>query len=163
MNKTVSLEKFLIFNKKFAIHEEWIQRGCSAVKTPSNTVPGYYALATQNTEAYSFYRRSLLPYLSKARGNKIFFVEFKSLLDECKRKYTKDMIQFERFHQTPSEKFKGQWLNLFDRFIDTSLTHENCYLYLQKYEVEIFLLFLTQLRHLRVHSSQSGRRPRQAT
>ena len=148
MNQTIDLEKYLSLSNKFAIHEEWIQQGCPADKTPSSTVPGYLALASQNIEAYAFYRRSLLPYLSQARGNQLFFKEFCQIITECKQKHAEDMIQFEQFHNAPSEKFKGQWANLFDRFIDTNLNHTNCYKYLQKYEVEYFLVVLAQLRQI---------------
>jgi hypothetical protein len=84
MNKIIGSEKFFIYSNKFAIHEAWIQQGCPEEKTPSSTIPGYSALASQNIEAYRFYRQSLLPYLSEVRGNELFFKELRQLIIDCK-------------------------------------------------------------------------------
>lgn len=148
MEQIIDSEMFLDLVNKFAMHEEWIQKGCSSDDIPDSTILGYFALASQNGDAYGLFRRSMLPYLSEARGNQSLFRELCQCITDCEEKYPEDMTQFWMAHNAPSEKFKGQWNNLFDRFENTDLTHENCFKYQQKYEIEYPLVVFTQLRQL---------------
>lgn len=148
VNPTIDSEKFLDLSTKFALHEEWIQKGCPTDKRPEKPIPGYFALASQNGDAYGFYRRSLFPYLSEARGNQQFFREFSQIITECEEKYPEAMALFWQAHNMTSEKFLGQWDNLFERFESTKLTHQNCFKYQQRYEIEHTLIFLAQLRQI---------------
>jgi hypothetical protein len=148
VNKIIDSEKYLDLSTKFALHEEWVQKGCPTDKRPETTIPGYFALASQNGDAYGFYRRSLLPYLSEARGKQHFFQEFSQIITECEVNYPEAMALFWQAHNLPTEKFIGQWDNLFERFESTKLAHENCFKYQQKYEIEHPLIFLAQLRQI---------------
>lgn len=148
MKHEIDPDKFIALSKKFAEHEGWIQEGCSKGKEPSNTIPGYLALASQDPRAYGLYRNDMLVYLADLRGYGNFFNQIIKLITECESKYPPEMTLFWKAHENPAENFRGQWRNLFDPFTSTSLTHQNCYKYQQKYEVEFVLIVLAQLRQI---------------
>lgn len=148
MRNNIDPEKFLSLSSRFAAHERWVQEGCPIGRKPLDTVPGYLALASQDPKAYGLYRDYMLLYLADLNGYGDFFNQFIKLITECESKYPAKMTLFWKGHENPSEKFREQWKNLFDPFTTPSLTHQNCYKYQQKYEVEFVLIALAQLRQI---------------
>jgi hypothetical protein len=90
----------------------------------------------------------MLLYLADLRGNGDFYNQFIKLVSECEINHPTEMSRFWKAHRNPAVKFKEQWRNLFDPFTTCCLTHENCYKYQQKYEVEFVLIVLAQLRQI---------------
>jgi hypothetical protein len=148
MKHNIDPDKFITLATKFAEHERWIQGGCSEGKEPSDPMPAFLALASQDPKAYGLYRDYMLLYLADLNGYGDFFNQFLKLITECESKYPAEMALFWKAHENPTEKFREQWRNLFDPFTTSSLTHQNCYKYQQKYEVEFVLIVLAQLRQI---------------
>lgn len=148
MNPDIDHDKFLALSRSFASHEKWIQSGCPVDNIPVNSVPGYLALASQNPAAYALYRHSIFLYLAELRGNEAFYKQLKNLIADMEEKSPNKMSRFWQLYQLPDKNFKEQWNNLFDPFLSVALSHDNCFKYLQKYEIEFVLIVFAQLRQI---------------
>jgi hypothetical protein len=129
-------------------HEHWIQDGCSQPANHKLRVPGYKTVVQQGQEAYAFYRHSFVPYFSAALGYSGLVEDITRLVDDLKAKYPELTSQLLADYVEPDEHFRAQWGNLFDTVLYSGLTHDSLLQYQRKFEVELPLRFLTNIREL---------------
>jgi len=148
LSLSIDENKRLDLLHRFVSHERWVQSGCPPDSPPADVVPGYSLLSSQAPGAYGLYRNSLVSYLGELRGYGDFYEQLETLVADNERDHPGEIAGFWQTHHLPDTKFIEQWRNLFDPQQSAGLTHQNCFRYQQKYEVELPLVVLAQLRQI---------------
>ncbi len=146
----ISKKRIKDLEKKFSLYENWLLSG-QPDPMPTNIPLEYVKLSEQSPKAYVFYRQSMIKFVKELSGKFDIYNELKGLIDNLKRmdinNYQKIIDHFNSAELL--EKTKYKWANVFDilsSFKSNEITHQGCFYYQQKYEIDIFLYFLTVIR-----------------
>lgn len=129
-------------------HERWIQAGCSEGQSHIVRFPGYLFLAEQDVRGYGMYRHALVPFFSEAYGFSGVHESLMSLINDAEKLAPDLFSRIMSLYEIPEERFRAQWGNLFGPISHNGLTHQTLLSYQQKFEVELPLFFLAQLREI---------------
>lgn len=111
-------------------------------------------LFDQDPRAYQLYRDRIFCYLEEISGRHVVYEELLELIEELEIKSPQAMKDFWEEYKDPNRFFSSQWQNLFEINFKTPLIcHENLQIYQQKYEVALFLEFLSQLTKIKKEGS----------
>lgn len=94
------------------------------------------------------YRHSLVPFFAEAYGFAGVHESLVSLVDDAEKLAPDLFSQFMSSYEVPEERFRAQWGNLFGQIVHNGLSHQTLMLYQRKFEAELPLFFLAQLREI---------------
>ena len=138
-------------NKLMAIwveHEFWIQAGCPDPRNRQLQFPGYGILSNQDVRGYGLYRHALVPYFAEALGYPQVHESLLALIERARADHPTLFAEMLAEYENPDNRFRAQWGNLFGNIVRDGLTHSSLTDYQAKYEVELPLCFLAQLREI---------------
>ncbi len=140
--------------RRYWLHEKWVQQECPIEAAPSeDDAIGWYGwLMEQEPEAYTLFRIALGEYLCETQGFGAMLSDVKRLFSDCDRMYPQEMMHFWSHYEDPPLEFNAQWRNIWP--ISTRMAFEptDLFWYQEKYEVDLFLVVLAQLRSIRLGS-----------
>ena len=129
-------------------HEFWIQAGCPESQRHWIVFPGYASIAEQDVRGYDAYRHSLVPYFAEAQGFRGIHDSLQKLVGDAEAKHPALFNELMAQYEDPDGRFRAQWGNLFCSIFNDGLSHRTLLDYQKKFEIELPLCFLAQLREL---------------
>lgn len=144
----VDSQKLKLFLVVWLAHEYWIQGGCKDSDRPDQMVPGYNTLTSQDLRAYDLYRHTLVPYLAKSQGFAGLHDDLQRMVDDARMQHPVLLERLVNAFENPPDRFRVQWGNLFGNMFYDDLSHQTLQEYQRKFEVELPLCFLANLREI---------------
>ena len=111
-------------------------------------VPGYNTLTGQDLRAYDLYRHALVPYLAKSQGFAGLHDDLQRMIDDARMQHPQLLERLVNAFENPTDRFRVQWGNLFGNMFYDGLSHQTLQEYQRKFEVELPLCFLANLREI---------------
>lgn len=138
--------------EKFITYENWVLSEFAEPR-PENIPLEYLKLFNQKPNAYSIYRQSLLKFIKVLSGE---YDVFQTLNDLIERLQTRNRDLYEQvidyfINGRFSYNTNREWKNAFQisRNLEyNEITHDSCFYYQAKYEIDVFLHFLAVIGFL---------------
>ena len=144
----VDQSKFTALMGLWITHENWIQAGCPLSDPPQTAFPGYQVLSEQDIEGYALYRHALVPYFAAAFGFDSLHDSLTELFDDAESVDPGAFASLMAPYKNPDSRFRAQWGNLVEPVFHDGLDHQTLLGYQKKFEVELPLCLLAQVREL---------------
>jgi hypothetical protein len=150
--KGVSENLIRELKQKFVNYEHWLISGFTDPK-PAELPVEYLKLFNQKPEAYNIYRQATFKFIQQLSGRCEILNGLEKLVASLTKRNSDGFSQITDFFNSLdlTSKFKEEWSNTFEtsKLIQKNeITHEICYFYQSKYEIDELLFFLAAIRKL---------------